>query len=189
MINHLKSIAVTALTAICALRCMAADAVTVESRTADDKPNAPQWTELSGTWNTSKNKTRVADASTLVANKVSICVTNTPAPAFEIAPEGLVTNTAYKVEVTFGSSASHAASPDLIVAVVTEGVSASTIPTNTTAFQPAGISAWTTLGTITPSTNGPKLRFTYVSGTLSRESRWYADAIRFTPGPASKKSE
>src|SRR5262245_24640075 len=116
MINHLKLPALTALTAMCALRCVAADAVIVESRTADDKPNAPQWIELSGTWNTSKNKTRVAEASSLVANKVSICITNLPAPAFEIAPAGLMTNTSYKVEVTFGSSASHSASADLLVA-------------------------------------------------------------------------
>jgi hypothetical protein len=176
----------TILLAMGVLHAAAAEAVTVESRTADEKPNVPQWTELSGTWNTSKNKTRVTEASTLVANKVSICITNVPTPAFELAPEGLVTNTAYKVEVTFGSSASHGASSDLIVAVATEGVSASTIPTNTTAFQSTGANAWTTLGTITPSTNCPKLRFTYASGTLSRESRWYADTIRFTPESTSK---
>jgi hypothetical protein len=189
MADHIKFPTLTLLTLMCAWRCLAADTVIVESRTVDDKPNTPRWTELSGTWSTSKNKTRVADASSLMANKVSICITNDPAPAFEVAPAGLVVDTPYKVEVTFGSSTAHAASPDLMVAVATEGVATNTIPTNTAAFGPAGINTWTVLGTITPSTNCPKLRFAYLSGTLSREARWYADTIRFTPEPASKPAK
>jgi hypothetical protein len=189
MADPIKATTLTILTVMCAWRCLAADTVVVESRTADDKPNTPRWTELSGAWSTSKNKTRVADASSLMANKVSICITNHPVPAFEVAPVGLVVDTNYKVEITLGSSTAHAASPDLMVAVATEGVAASTIPTNTTAFRPAGLNTWTVLGTITPSTNSPKLRFTYLRGTLSREARWYADTIRFTPEPASKPAK
>ena len=189
MTKQFKQLTLTTLAAMCVLNCMAAETETIESRTADDKPNAPRWTELSGTWSTSKNKTKVADASSLVANKVSICVTNGPAPAFEIAPEKLMAGTPYKVEVTFGSSTSFAASSDLLVAVTTEGLATNTIPTNSPAFRAEGANAWTVLGTITPSTNRPKLRFTYASGTLARESRWYADTIRFTPEPVPQPAK
>jgi len=180
MKNHMKLLAITTLTAIGAIHCLAAETVTVESRKADGTPNAPVWSEVSGKWSQSKNKSRIPDASSLTAENVSICVTNTPAPAFKISPE-LAANTTYKVEVTFGTSSSYAASPDLIVAVAADGVSASTLATNTPAFQGSGANEWNALGTITPSTSHPSLTFTYVSGTLSRESRWYVDAIRFTP--------
>lgn len=162
----------------------AADSITIESRSANGTPNTPAWTEVSGKWGTSKNKSRVA--SSLVATNVSICTTNTPIPAFKISPLGLATNTTYAVEVTFGTSSTHGAAPDLTVAVSTEGISASTIPTNSTAFQASGADGWTMLGSITPSTDHPALTFTYVSGTLTKESRWYADAVRFTPVAASR---
>jgi hypothetical protein len=179
---------VVTLAAVSALNCFAANAVVVESRKADGTLNTPQWAEVSGKWGNSKNKTRVADSSSLVATNVSACVTNSPVPAIRISPE-LDPGTTYKVEVTFSTSGSNVASEDLLVAVAANGVSASSIPTNTPAFQGSGANAWNVLGTITPSTNHPALTFTYVSGTLSRESRWYADAIRFTPEAGSKKAE
>jgi hypothetical protein len=157
------------------------EAVIVESRKTDGTPNSPTWTELSGKWNTSKNKSRVASASGLVATNISICTTNVPVPALKVAPVGLLTNTTYKVEVTFSTTSTHVAAPDLEVAVTTEGVAASTIPAKTSALQGAGADTWVNLGTITPATSSPALTFTYVSGTLTKESRWYADAIRFTP--------
>ena len=184
----MKIFTIATLAAISALHCFAAETVNVESRKADGTSNAPAWTEISGKWGTSKNKSRIAGASSLVATNVSASVTNSPVPALRISPE-LESGTTYKVEVTFSSSSSHMASPDLIVAVSADGVSASTIPNKTPAFQGSGADDWTALGTITPSTNRPALTFTYVSGTLSRESRWYADAIRFTPEAVSKKAE
>jgi len=178
----MKLLTLATLTAISALHCFAAETVTIESRKADGTPNAPLWSEVSGKWGRSKNKTGVASSSALVAENVSICVTNSPEPAFKISPE-LEAGTTYKVEITFGGSSAHAASPDLIVAVSAAGVAAGTILTNTPVFQGAGADNWNSLGTITPSTNHPTLTFMYVSGTLSKESRWYADAIRFTPQP------
>lgn len=159
----------------------AADPVIVESRKADGAPNSPAWIEVSGKWNTSKNKSRVAASSSLVATNISICTTNVPVPAFKISPVGLLTNTTYKVEVTFSTTSTHVAAPDLEVAVATEGVAASTIPAKTSALQGAGADTWVTLGTITPATSSPALTFTYVSGTLTKESRWYADSVRFSP--------
>jgi hypothetical protein len=168
----------------------AADPVIVESRKADGTPNSPVWTEVSGKWNTSKNKSRVASASGLVATNISICTTNVPVPALKIAPVGLLTNTTYKVEVTFSTTSTHVAAPDLEVAVATEGVAASTIPAKTSALQGAGADTWVNLGTITPATSSTSLTFTYVSGTLTKESRWYADAIRFTPvSPAGETAK
>lgn len=178
---NIKSIALATLTACSAIRCFAADTVIVESRKSDSSLNTPMWSEAGGKWTASKNKSRISRTTTLVATNVSVCATNVPAPAFKVTPTGLEAGTAYKVEVTFSTTATHVASPDLIVAVAAAGVSANTIPTNTPAFQGSGADAWTVLGTITPATNSPTLTFTYVSGTLSKESRWYADAIRFTP--------
>lgn len=186
--THIKILTITTLAAISALHSFAAETVTVESRKVDGTPNAPAWSEISGKWGRSKNKARIADASTLVAANVSVCVTNNPAPVFKVSPEGLKADTTYTVEVAFGTSRTYVASPDLIVAVQTDGVSASTIPTNTPAFQGSGADAWNVLGAITPSTNHPTLTFTYVSGTLSKSSRWYAEALRFTPEPAPKAS-
>ncbi len=162
--------------------CSAADVVIVESRKADGTPNAPLWVEVSGNWGTSKNKSRVFSSASLVATNVSIARTNDPVPAFKVTPK-LQAGTRYTVEATFSTTSTHVASPDLVVSVMAEGVSASTIPTNTTAFQGTGADTWNLLGTITPSTNSPSLTFTYASGTLSSTSRWYADAIRFTPEP------
>jgi len=188
MKTYRKLLTITVLAAISTVNCIAAETVVVESRKADGALNTPAWSEAGGKWGSSKNKTRGAAASSLVATNVSACVTNSPVPAFKISPE-LQTGTTYKVEVTFGSSGLNGASADLVVAVSAQGVSTSTIPTNTPAFQGSGANEWNALGTITPSTNRPTLTFTYVSGTLSRESRWYADAIRFTPQTAPKKAE
>ena len=184
----MKIFTITALAAISAMHCFAAGTIVVESRKADGTQNKPAWSEVSGKWGNSKNKTRAADSSSLVATNVSACVTNSPVPAIKISPE-LEAGTTYKVEVTFSTSASYAAASDLIVAVSADGVSASTIPTNTPAFQGSGANDWNALGTITPSTKNPTLTFTYVSGTLSHESRWYADAVRFTAEAAPKKTE
>lgn len=186
MNKTMKSIAVATLTALSATYCLAADKVIVESRKADGTPNTPAWTQVSGKWGKSKNKSRVAEWSSLSSTNVSICVTNTPTPAFKIVPEGLETGTTYKVEVTFSTSSTYVAAPDLIVAVSADGVSANTIPTNTAAFKSSGADSWTTLGTITPSTDKPTLTFSYESGTLSSMSRWYTDAIRFTPETGSE---
>lgn len=173
------------LMAFSLMRGIAGDAVSVESRKADGSLNTPAWTEVSGNWKPSKNKSRVAAASSLVATNVSICATNVPVPAFKVSPE-LKAGTTYTVEVTFNTSKTQAAAADLIVAVSGAGLSASTIPATTPAFQGTGANKWTSLGTITPSTNQPSLTFKYVSGTLSPVSRWYADAVRFTPEAAAK---
>jgi hypothetical protein len=179
--THTCSLTIATLTAVSALHCIAAEPIIVESRKADGNLNTPAWSEISGKWKPSKNKTRVAAASSLVATNVSICATNIPVPAFRISPAGLEMGIAYKVDVTFSTSKTQAAAPDLLVAISADGVSSSTLATNTAAFQGAGADQWNSLGTITPSTNRPTLTFSYVSGTLSPVSRWYADAIRFTP--------
>ena len=189
MKTHIKFLTLTTLAAITALHAFAVEPVIVESRKADSTLNTPAWSELSGKWKPSKNKSRIAAESSLVATNVSICATNFPVPAFKISPVGLEAGTTYKIEVTFCTSKTQAASPDIVVAVAADGVSVSTIPTNTPAFQGAGANEWNTLGTITTSTNCPTLTFTYASGTLSPVSRWYADAIRFTPEPAPKKAD
>lgn len=163
-----------------ALNGTAADSVVVQSRKPDGTLNTPAWSEIGGKWNSSKNKTRVPDSGSLIATNVSVAFTNSPVPAFRVMPSGLEPGARYNVEVTFGSTASHAASSDLVVAVRAEGVSANTIPPQTKAFQQPGSDQWNLLGTITPSTNSPALTFTYVGGALSRESRWYADTVRFT---------
>ena len=184
-INHY---AAAVLVALSALPCFSAETVIVESRKTDGTLNTPAWTEAGGKWGTSKNKSRIADSSSLLATNVSVCVTNSPTPSIKVVPK-LEAGTIYKVEVTFSTSSTYAASPDLIVAVSAEGLAATTIPTNSIAFQGAGADAWNLLGTITPETNSPALTFTYLSGTLSRESRWYADAIRFTPEATPKQDE
>jgi hypothetical protein len=175
----------TTVLAFGSLASRVADPVIVESRKADGSLNTPAWIEVSGKWNNSKNKTRVASAVGLVATNISICTTNVPVPAFKISPTGLLANTTYKVEVTFSTTSTHVAAPDLEVAVATEGVAANTIPAKTSALQGVGADTWITLGTITPETSSPALMFTYVSGTLTKESRWYADAIRFSPVPSA----
>jgi hypothetical protein len=180
MKTPLKFLTLVTITALSTRPGFAADAAIVESRKADGTLNIPAWTEVGGRWTTSKNKSRVSRTMSLTATNVSVSLTNIPAPAFKVTPTGLEAGATYKVEVTFSTSGSYVASPDLIVAVAAMGVSANTIPTNTPAFQGSGADAWNVLGTITPATNSPTLTFTYVSGTLSKESRWYADAIRFT---------
>lgn len=185
-IKSLPTILLTTLGAFCG---SAGDAVIVESRKADGSPNAPAWTEVSGKWTTSKNKSRVSRTMSLTATNVSVSLTNLPVPAFKVTPSGLEAGATYKVEVTFSTSGSYVAAPDLRVAVAATGVSASTIPTNTPAFQGSGADDWNVLGTITPSTNSPALTFTYSDGTLTKESRWYADAIRFTRLEAPKPAQ
>ena len=150
-----------------AANTFAAGTVVVESRAADSSLNSNAWTEVSGVWGKSKNKTKVDDATIFTSKSVSICATNVPAPAFKVAPEGLESGKSYQVDVTFGTSKGNQASADLVVAVAVTGVSASTLPTNTPAFQGSNANSWTTLGTITPSTGHPTLTFTYKSGTLS----------------------
>ena len=174
-----KLLALT-LIGLATFHCPGADTVIIESRKADSSPNAPMWSPLSGKWTESKNKSRISRTTTLTATNVSVCATNFPVPAFKVSPSGLQAGATYQVEVTFSTSSTHVASPDLVVAVSAEGVSAKTIPANTPAFQGSGADSWNVLGTITPTNSSPTLTFTYVSGTLSKESRWYADAIRFT---------
>jgi hypothetical protein len=180
MKTHIKCLTLAIVIALNAADCFAADPVIIESRKADGTPNAPAWTEVSGKWTTSKNKSRVSRTTSLTATNVSVSLTNLPVPAFKVSPTGLEAGVTYKVEVTFSTSGSYVAAPDLRVAVAATGVSASTIPTNTPAFQGSGADDWNLLGTITPATNSPALMFTYAGGTLTKESRWYADAIRFT---------
>jgi hypothetical protein len=185
----MKFFPIITLVALSSLHCTGADTVVVESRKADGSLNTPAWSELSGKWRPSKNKSRIAAEPSLVATNVSICATNIPVPAFRVSPAGLESNLTYKVETTFCTSKTKGTSSDLIVAVAADGVSANTIPAHTPAFQGSGANQWNTLGTITPSTGHPTLSFTYVSGTLSAESRWCADAIRFTPEPVTKKTD
>ena len=189
MKTHIKCLTLATITAISALHCFAADIVIVESRKADGTLNTPAWTEVGGKWTTSKNKSRISRTTSLTATNVSVSLTNLPVPAFKVTPTGLEAGATYKVEVTFSTTATHVAAPDLLVAVAATGVSANTIPTNTPAFQGSGADGWNVLGTITPTTNSPSLTFTYVSGTLSKESRWYADTIRFTPEAIAKQAK
>jgi hypothetical protein len=184
--TYLKSLTTILLTTVSALCCSAGDAVIVESRKADGTLNVPAWTEVSGKWTTSKNKSRVARTMSLAATNVSVSLTNVPVPAFKVTPTGLEAGATYRVEVTFSTSSSYVAATDLQVAVTATGVSAMTIPTNTPAFQGSGADDWNVLGTITPSTNSPTLTFTYAGGTLTKESRWYADAVRFTRESTAK---
>jgi hypothetical protein len=181
MKTPIKFLTLVTITAINTLPCFAADPLIVESRKADGTLNTSVWTETGGKWTASKNKSRISRTTTLIATNVSACATNVPVPGFKVSPPGLEAGATYQVEVTFSTSSTHVASPDLVVAVAADGVSASTIPTNTPALQGAGADSWNVLGTITPATNSPTLTFTYVSGTLSKQSRWYADAVRFTP--------
>ncbi len=180
MHTQIKSLVITSLITISAIHCFGTEAVIVESRKADGALNTSAWTEVGGKWTVSKNKSRISRTTTLTATNVSVCATNVPAPAFKVTPTGLEAGATYKVEVTFSTTATHVASPDLVVAVAATGLAANTIPTNTPAFQGSGADAWNVLGTITPTTNAPTLTFTYLSGTLSKESRWYADSVRFT---------
>jgi len=180
MKTHIKFLTLATIATISAMHCFAADTVIIESRKADGTSNTPAWTEVGGKWTTSKNKSRVSRTTSLTATNVSVSLTNIPAPAFKVTPTGLAAGATYKVEVTFSTSGSYVAAPDLQVAVATTGVSASTIPTNSPAFQGSGADGWNMLGTITLATNSPTLTFTYAGGTLTKESRWYADAIRFT---------
>lgn len=184
--NCIKFLPLALLAILGPLCCAASDTVVVESRKADGSPNVPAWTEVSGKWTTSKNKSRVARTTALTATNVSVSLTNLPVPAFKVTPSALETGATYKVEVTFSTSGSYVAAPDLRVAVAATGVSASTIPTNTPAFQGSGADDWNELGTITPATTSPVLTFTYAGGTLTKESRWYADAVRFTRVPTPK---
>jgi hypothetical protein len=173
-----------------ATQTFAGSTVIVESRKADDSTNSPAWTEISGIWSKSKNKSRAEELTFFTGKNVFITQTNKPVPAFKIAPEGLESGKTYQVDVTFGNSHGNPASADLVVAVAATGVSACTISTNTPAFQGANANTWTTLGTITPNCDHPTLTFTYASGTLSPESRWYADTIRFSPeGAAPAKAK
>lgn len=188
MKTHIKCLTLATVIALETAHCFAVDPVIVESRKTDGTLNTPAWTEVSGKWTTSKNKSRVSRTMSLTATNVSVSLTNLPAPAFKVTPTGLEAGATYKVEVTFSTTASHVASPDLRVAVATAGLSASTIPTNTAAFKGSGADDWNVLGTITPATNSPTLTFTYAGGTLTKESRWYADAIRFTPETSSTKA-
>lgn len=187
--TRFKLLALTVLAAISGASALASGTVIVESRKADGTPNAPMWTEVSGKWTTSKNKSRISRTMSLTATNVSVSLTNMPVPAFKVTPTGLKSGVTYKVEVTFSTSGSYVAAPDLQVTVAATGVSASTIPTNTPAFQGSGADEWNVLGTITPATDSPTLTFTYAGGTLSKESRWYADTIRFTPEPTAKPTE
>jgi hypothetical protein len=168
------------LSALCLAGLVRAETILVESRTAQDATNAPAWTILSGKWNKSKNKSKVDDAS-FSATNVFICAYTNPVPAFKVSPPGTKAGTTYKVEVTFGTSKTQPASPDLVVAVRTAGMSKSTIPATTTAFQAANANTWTALGNFTATTEQPTLTFTYASGSLSTNpvARWYADTVRF----------
>ena len=181
-----KLLGLTSLIAFGTFHCLAADTVIIESRKVDNSPNAPVWSPVSGKWTESKNKSRISRTTALTATNVSVCATNFPVPAFRVSPSGLQAGATYQVEVTFSTTSTHVASPDLVVAVVAEGISANTIPTNTPAFQGSGADSWNVLGTITPTNSSPTLTFTYVSGTLAKESRWYADAIRFTRQSSTK---
>lgn len=165
-----------------------AETVVVESRGAGDTAS-PDWVSVSGTWGKSKNKSRVGDGG-FAATNVFSCTAASPAPAFKISP-ALKSGVTYKVDVTFGTSKTQRASSNLVVTVMTEGVTNSTIPATTTAFQEANANSWTTLGEITATTGKPSLTFTYASGTLSTNppSRWYADAVRFVSKDGGAKTE
>ena len=131
MKSSLKFAVFATLAAFSTLACFAAETVVIESRKADSTLNTPTWTEVSGKWKPSKNKSRVAADSFFLATNVSICATNLPLPAFKVLPTGLEADTTYTVEVTFCTRKTQMASLDLVVAVSTDGISASTIPTNT----------------------------------------------------------
>jgi hypothetical protein len=178
-----------ALNVLCLAGLVRAETIVVESRTAADAAN-PAWSNVSGKWGKSKNKSKADDADFSATNVFS-CTASSPVPAFKVSPPDIKAGKTYKLDVTFGTSKTQHASSDLVVAVSATGVTNSTIPATTPAFQEANANAWTLLGSFTAVTDKPTFTFTYASGTLSTNppSRWYADALRFTSDGAAAKEE
>ena len=182
-----------ALTIMCVLGLTLparAETIIVESKLPDGADN-PAWKTVSGKWGRSKNKSKQSEV-TLNATNVASCVTASPAPSFTISPE-LKAGATYTLDVTFGTSKTQPASSDLVVSVKAEGVSESSMPETTTAFQDANANTWTTVGKFKADTGKPSITFTYVSGALGTNppARWYADAVRFVPasGGAQPKTK
>ncbi|HMP82829.1 MAG TPA: hypothetical protein PKA41_09030 [Verrucomicrobiota bacterium] len=178
--NTLIPLVLAAAIAISTALSALSQTVIVESKLADGSDN-PAWTFTSGKWGRSKNKSRQSETS-LTATNVATCNTTNDIPSFKISPE-LKSGTTYTLEVTFGTSNTQGASPALVVAVAAEGVSDSTIPETTKAFQAENANQWATVGKFTASTDKPAFTFTYAGGTISTNpiARWYADAVRFVP--------
>jgi autotransporter-associated beta strand protein len=114
--------------------------------------------------------------------------------SFSVTPT-LVPGITYTVAVTWGHNSSpYQESASLVVTPTATGVSSTTFPATTTAFQSGASdvnnSRWQTIGEITPNTPNPTITFAYASGSLS-SSRFYADAVRFVsqiPVPGSISS-
>jgi hypothetical protein len=120
--------------------------------------------------------------------------TATTSTSFSVTPT-LVPGITYTVAVTWGHNSSpYQESAGLVVTPTATGVSSTTFPGTTTAFQSGASDGnngkWRTLGDITPNTPNPTITFTFASGSLS-SSRFYADAVRFVsqlPVPGSLAS-
>jgi hypothetical protein len=101
--------------------------------------------------------------------------------SFSVTPT-LVPGITYAVAITWGHNSSpYQESANLVVRPTATGVSSTTFPSTTTAFESsandANNSTWVTIGTITPNTSTPTVTFAYASGMTS--GRFYADAVRF----------
>jgi autotransporter-associated beta strand protein len=101
--------------------------------------------------------------------------------SFSVTPT-LVPGITYTVAITWGHNSSpYQESANIVVRPTATGMSSTTFPSTTTAFESsandANNSTWVTVGNITPNTSTPTVTFTYASGMTS--GRFYADAVRF----------
>jgi autotransporter-associated beta strand protein len=113
-----------------------------------------------------------------VTTKTRIAVAGTP--TITLTPN-LVPTVTYAVEVTVPNIST--CSDNIVMNVQTNsGISAHTLPGETTAFQQAtGGDRWVTVGTITVAEANPQIQFTYARGTLDDlgNGRLYSDGYRF----------
>ena len=103
---------------------------------------------------------------------------------WKVTPTLATSNGIYKIFITKGRATD--CSPDIIVSVATtdgalsdaSGAPLTTVPT--TAFQATNsVDSWTLVGYLASNTNHPAVFFTYASGTLGANARFYMDAVEF----------
>ena len=124
----------------------------------------------------------VSAACTNARNRCAFSSTNTA--TWKVTPTLANSHGTYKVFVTKGRADD--SSPNIIANMTTtggaladaNGTAQTIVPT--TAFQGSNsVDCWTLVGTIANNTNRPDLYFTYASGTISTNARWYMDAVDF----------
>ncbi|MEO7300435.1 MAG: autotransporter-associated beta strand repeat-containing protein [Verrucomicrobiota bacterium] len=126
------------------------------------------------TWNNSTTKSTAPGTTAALGSRFCPSTGTTGTPAFTVQPT-LVSGTTYLVEVTHTASSASTT----IIAAITQ-TDCTGLPATTDGFQGGrgnGV-AWYGIGYITTTTTTPTIKFAYSSGTLSR---FYADAVRFTP--------